>query len=132
MARSTFGRWFFGDDRVAGPNDRPVQTGSIAESSPYAGERDLAAGDPRAHAEPIKIPAGWYETEGTLRYFDGESWTSHLAVPHPPILSTSGIAGAAFLGVLAAFFILWLGAQIAPDHVYLPMKFVVKELPRFR
>lgn len=73
---------------------------------------------------------GWHEKNGTLRYFDGSRWTEHLTPV--PTLTASRIAGAVFLGVLAAFFVVWLGAQIAPEHIYLPVKFVVKELPGAR
>lgn len=72
---------------------------------------------------------GWYPTDGTLRYFDGESWTDQVAPPYPKNLSTAGIAGSVMIGILGAFLLLWLGAQIAPEHIYLPVKFVVKELP---
>jgi hypothetical protein len=80
--------------------------------------------------QPSRSP-GWYETEGTLRYFDGKDWTGHVAPPYPTSLTTWGIAGAVCLGVFAALFLVWLGAQISPEHIYLPVKFVVKELPNF-
>jgi hypothetical protein len=73
---------------------------------------------------------GWHLTEGTLRYFDGSAWTGHVAPPST--LTTWSIAGAVCVGILAAFFIIWLGAQISPENIYLPVKFVVKELPSLR
>jgi hypothetical protein len=130
--------------------DQERPSGSI-----YTGERDLAtqAADPPADkpgwydrgkerrywdgekwgdvwTDPLE--PGWTLKDGTLRYFDGEKWTEHVAPPYPTSITTGGIAGAAFLGVLAALFVVWLGAQISPEHVYLPVKFVVKELPGFR
>jgi len=128
--------------------------------SPWAGERDLAkqradSDDASGSQRPGWYPdpdqpttqrywegdkwgrrwgdpqgPGWVLHEGTLRYFDGSKWTDLTAPPYPAVLTTWGIAGAAFLGVLAALFVVWLGAQISPEHIYLPVKFVVKELPR--
>jgi len=75
--------------------------------------------------------AGWYEQAGSLRYWDGGQWTDQMA-PLPPsqtTLTQRQIANAVCLGVLAALFVVWLGAQISPDHIFLPVKFVVKELP---
>ena len=135
---------------------------SSGEGSPFTGERDLASrerGRTELHPDATGSEAspGWYEhegerrywdgekwgkhwadpqtpgwhlAEGTLRYFDGASWTEHITPP--PNLSSSSIAGAVCVGVLAAFFIIWLGAQLSPEHVYLPVKFVVKELPNLR
>lgn len=74
---------------------------------------------------------GWHLIEGTLRYFDGENWTQHFAPPYPSSLTTGNIAGAVFLGVFAALFLVWLGAQAAPDDIFFPVKFVVEELPDF-
>jgi Protein of unknown function (DUF2510) len=77
-------------------------------------------------------PAGWYEDAGSLRYWDGGQWTDQRA-PVPPAaaepLTQSAIASAVAAGVLAALFVVWLGSQLSPDHIYLPVKFVVKELP---
>lgn len=115
--------WFEGKGLEAEAADpEPPQ----AEGSPYTGERDLPA---RPAAEEKPPPPGWYQVEGTLRYYDGESWTGHVAPPYPPSLSTPRIASAVFLGVFGALFIVWFGAQIDPDHVYFPVKFVVEELP---
>lgn len=72
------------------------------------------------------IAPAWHRKDGTLRYFDGSIWTEHIAPL--PSLTTSGIAGAVLVGVLAALFVVWLGAQLVPEHVYLPVKFVVTEL----
>ena len=81
-----------------------------------------------------QTPAGWYEDSGGLRFWDGSRWTDNFAPP-PPVdrvpLTPNHIASAVFKGVLAALFVVWLGAQIAPDEIYLPVKFVVEELPTF-
>lgn len=78
------------------------------------------------------MPAGWYESGRSLRYWDGESWTDQRAplptnLPEP--LTRREIAGAVTLGVLGAWFVVLLLAQISPDNFYLPVKFVVEELP---
>jgi hypothetical protein len=104
MGRSEFGRLFFGDDRVEAP--------------PGSGEPEATA--------------GWYPYAGGLRFFDGEGWTLHFAPPAPSTPSLAGIAAAVFAGVLAALVVVWIGAQISPEHIYVPVKFVVKELPSFR
>lgn len=124
MARSTVGKWFFGDDQPTA--EEATTTTPTDASSPFAGERDQ--GDPSERA-PAPTPPGWYLTEGTLRYFDGEEWTQHFAPPST--LTTNRIAGAVFLGVFAALFLVWLGAQIDSDHIYFPVKFVVEEVPDF-
>jgi Protein of unknown function (DUF2510) len=124
MARSKLGEWFFGENRPSVPDasaESTQQGGSV-----YAGERDIAAQPPH---EPAPTPAGWHQVDGTLRYHDGSDWTGHVAPPYPASLSTGGIAGAVMIGVLAALFLVWLGSQISPEHIYLPVKFVVKELP---
>ena len=46
-------------------------------------------------------------------------------------MTPNHIAVAVFKGVIAALFVVWLGAQLAPDSVYLSVKFVVEELPNF-
>jgi hypothetical protein len=103
MARGKFARAFFG-----------------------VGQKESEA--PLAAEEPA-TPAGWYRDGGSLRYFDGEDWTL-LRAPLPPNpLTQRDISWAVFKGVLAALFLVWLGAQIAPDDIYLPVKFVVEELP---
>jgi hypothetical protein len=44
--------------------------------------------------------------------------------------STTGkIAEAVAIGIVVGWFIIWLGAELVPDHIYWPVKFVVKELP---
>jgi len=99
MARSEFGRWFFGEDRP----DK---------------------------LEANAITAGWYQVDGTLRYHDGTQWTDHVAPPHPYSISGPAITLAVMVGVFLALFLVWLGSQISPEHIYLPVKFVVKELPK--
>lgn len=77
-------------------------------------------------------PAGWYEDVGSLRYWDGGQWTEQRAPVPPKVaepLTQRAIASAVLVGVLAALFVVWIGAQISPEHVYLPVKFVVKEVP---
>jgi hypothetical protein len=79
-------------------------------------------------------PSGWYEFEGGFRYWDGQLWTNHFGPPHPTMpkmLTQRQIASAVLVGVLAALFVVWIAAQISPDHAYLPVKFVVKELPHY-
>jgi hypothetical protein len=75
---------------------------------------------------------GWYESEsGGLRYFNGSAWTEHRA-PAPPavqLLHPTQIAWGVFQGVFGALALVWFLAQVAPDVFYLPVKFVVGELP---
>lgn len=49
----------------------------------------------------------------------------------PEPLSQRAIASAVLVGVLAAWFVIWLLAQIAPDTFFMPVKFVVDEIPEF-
>lgn len=94
------------------------------------GERRFWDGETWGKCWNDPMTAGWYERDGTLRYFDGARWTEHVAPV--PVLTAPRIAGAVFLGILGALFVIWLGAQIAPNHIYLPVKSVVKELPSNR
>jgi len=79
----------------------------------------------------IKAPAGWYEDDGGLRYWDGTAWTEQRAPKPADPLSQRAIASAVLVGVLAAWFVIWLGAQFASDIFYWPVKFVVEDLPEF-
>ncbi len=82
-------------------------------------------------AATVQTTAGWYENGGGLRYWDGERWTDNRA-PAPPsatALTPRQIAGAVFVGIIAAWIVILLAAQASPDTFYLPVKFVVKELP---
>lgn len=80
--------------------------------------------------EDTKHEAGWYDYAGGKRFFDGEKWTENYAyVPPPEARNYWEQVGIVCLGVLAALFILWVGAQASPENIYLPVKFVVKELP---
>jgi hypothetical protein len=128
VAHDSFRKWFFGESKQqvdAGESD-------LEASSIPAGERDPEEKTiDQLDSSPDSPPPGWYQERGTLRYFDGENWTDHLAPPYPASPTTGGIARAVFLGVLAALFVIWLGAQASPEHVYFPVKFVVKELPNF-
>lgn len=74
---------------------------------------------------------GWYRYAGGLRFWDN-GWTEHYAPPmrlEPTSIDYWKIAGAVALGMVIGWFLIWLGAQISPDHIYWPVKFVVKELP---
>jgi hypothetical protein len=74
---------------------------------------------------------GWYPYAGGLRFWEN-GWTEHYAPPtvHPPRpINYWKIAEAVAGGILVAWFVIWLGAQISPDHIYFPVKFVVKDLP---
>ena len=74
---------------------------------------------------------GWYEYAGGLRFHDGTGWTDHYAAParNPAPINYWKIAEAVAAGILVAWFLIWLGAQASPEHIYFPVKFVVKELP---
>jgi hypothetical protein len=74
-------------------------------------------------------PAGWYEDAGSLRYWDGDKWTDQRAPKPLAPMTQRALASAVLIGVLAAWFVVWLLAQMAPETFYLPVKFVVKELP---
>lgn len=82
------------------------------------------------HLAELEVEAGWYRVNGTLRYYDGEKWTEHIAPPYPASISGPSIALSVMVGVFLALFLVWLGSQVSPEHIYLPVKFVVKELPR--
>ena len=102
--------------------------GEVAKEAPvgwyeHEGEQRYWEGDRWGKRWSDPNAPGWHRKDGALRYFDGSTWTEHIAPP--PSFTTSGIAGAVFIGVLAALFVVWLGAQFVPEHVYLPMKFVV-------
>jgi hypothetical protein len=86
-------------------------------------------------ADPIDEEAapGWYTYFGGIRFYDGTDWAGEA---HPPVQRinywalTGVIAAGVTLGVVIAWFLVWAGAQASPDHIYLPVKFVVKELPQ--
>lgn len=88
-------------------------------------------GDPAGAAAETWDP-GWYSYFGGIRFHDGDDWVGD---PHPPVATISywTIVAAVTFGVAAggviAWFLIWLGAQASPEHIYLPVKFVVKELP---
>ena len=77
---------------------------------------------------------GWYEISDmhqTLRFWDGTGWTDEMA-PAPPRdqrLSPLALIGVVAIGVVLGWFLIWLGAQAAPDTFYWPVKFVVEDLP---
>ncbi len=78
-------------------------------------------------ASELEHAAGWYDHAGGKRFWDGEEWTEHYAYVPPPSKSLDfwEVVGAVALGVILGFGALWLGAQMAPDDIYLPVKFVV-------
>lgn len=82
--------------------------------------------------EPLKTEAkaGWYKFAGGLRFYDGSEWTDHYAPPPQEARTMSELTLAVAGGVLIAWFIIWLGAQIDNEHIYWPVKFVVDELPQ--
>jgi hypothetical protein len=86
-------------------------------------------------AVQTEYPAGWYDFNGGKRYWDGGAWTHHFAYVPPPVaperISYIGIALAVAIGMVAGWFVIWLGAQEAPDTFYWPVKFVVEDLPNF-
>lgn len=62
-------------------------------------------------------PAGWYrdaKMPGTRRYWDGESWTSHVAPEQPKTAGFWTITRAVALGVLAALacLVLFVSCQV--------------------
>jgi hypothetical protein len=76
---------------------------------------------------------GWYKhgVRG-LRYWDGDKWTEHIApAPAKPSQGITGlqVAVAVFVGVLAAWGAILALAQVDPDSFYVPVKFVVEEMP---
>ncbi len=75
--------------------------------------------------------AGWYEDDVGLRFWDGSQWTDQRAPKPAEPISQRALASAVLVGVLAAWFVVWLLAQFAPDTFYIPVKFVVEELPSF-
>lgn len=75
---------------------------------------------------------GWYTYWGGIRFYDGTDW---LGDPLPPVQKidyrflTLAVMFGVMLGGVLAWFLVWVGAQAAPDTFYWPVKFVVKELP---
>ncbi len=83
-------------------------------------------------AEPTQsTPAGWYEDGPGLRFWNGDAWTEQRAPKPVEPMTQRALASAVLVGVLAAWFVIWLLAQLAPDTFYVPVKFVVEELPNF-
>jgi len=76
--------------------------------------------------KPKTAQPGWYDFAGGKRFFDGKQWTDHYAYTPEPALDFWEIVGAVCLGVVGAFVLLWIAAQVAPDLFYLPVKFVVE------
>ena len=77
--------------------------------------------------EEKPVPAGWYERDGGLQFFDGEEWTDLRApaLPKVQLLHTTQIAWGVFQGVFGALALVWFLAQVEPDWFYIPVKFVV-------
>jgi Protein of unknown function (DUF2510) len=88
-------------------------------------EGDSVEASPEAARQ---YPAGWYDFNGGKRYWDGETWTDHLA--YVPLASAPvsyvWITVAVAVGMVIGWFLIWAGAQAAPDTFYWPVKFVVK------
>jgi hypothetical protein len=85
---------------------------------------------PETHPEE-EWERGWYPYAGGLRFWD-DGWTSHYAPPtvHPPQpINYWKVMEAVAGGLVLGWFLIWLGAQVAPDVVYWPVKFVVEEVP---
>jgi proline-rich tail region repeat protein len=80
--------------------------------------------------ETASTPPGWYDNEGGLRFWSGSQWTEQRAPTPPPAPKSIGIveviAGVA-LGMVLGWAIIYLGAQLAPEAFYWPVKFVVEE-----
>jgi hypothetical protein len=76
---------------------------------------------------------GWYTYFGGIRFHDGDDWVGD---PHPPVPAVNYwwwiavIAAGVTIGGVLVWFLVWLGAQAAPETIYWPVKFVVKELPK--
>jgi hypothetical protein len=74
---------------------------------------------------------GWYDHHGGKRFHDGEKWTEHYAYTGP-LQARRGfelfviVLTATFLGMLLALSVVWVGAQLLPDDIYLPVKVVVE------
>jgi len=84
-----------------------------------------------ASEDERRAAAGWYEYAGGLRFYDGDKWTDHIAPPRQKVVEVNywRIAAAVTFGMVLAWAIIWGGAQLSPEHIYWPVKFVVKELP---
>lgn len=75
---------------------------------------------------------GWYDYAGGLRLWDGERWTNHFAPPPPSKVQSFDFweaAKAVAAGMVLGWFLIWIGAQFAPDVFYWPIKVVVEDLP---
>jgi hypothetical protein len=107
-----------------------VMAWETPDQSPEDQERTSEEPHLAPEDEPAELEAGWY-TYGAngLRFYDGGDWTPHFAPAPAKTLNLSEMILAVAGGVLIAWFVIWLGAQIDPDHVYVPVKFVVDELP---
>jgi hypothetical protein len=84
-------------------------------------------------AEPALVDPGWYTYFGGMRFYDGEDWVGEARPPVQRInywLLAAAVAAGVTVGGVLAWFLVWLGAQASPEHIYLPVKFVVKELPK--
>lgn len=82
-----------------------------------------------------QFPAGWYDYPqgGGRRFWDGQQWTDHFVPPPAEPERRAGGPGIAeiivgvALGMILGWGLIYLGAQIAPDDIYWPVKFVVEE-----
>lgn len=92
---------------------------------------DVAEASDKAN-EPDNPEPGWYDYAGGLRLWNGERWTDQYAPPPPPPaerINYRSIAGAAAIGMVIGWFVIWALAQAWPETFYWPVKFVVEELP---
>lgn len=67
------------------------------------------------------VEAGWYKFAGGLRFYDGSEWTDHYAPPPQKARTMPELTLAVAGGVLIAWLIIWLGAQIDNEHIYWPV-----------
>ena len=81
-----------------------------------------------------KAAPGWYDHEGRKRYWDGERWLAYgeskvgaaarKGLDYRLVFSIAA-------GIVIGWFTIWLGAQLAPEYIYWPVKFVVDESDLF-
>ena len=81
-----------------------------------------------------QFPPGWYDFHGGLRFWDGERWTEHIAPPPREETKEKGPMGfletvlAVAIGALLAWGAIYLGPELAPDDIFVPIKFVGEEI----
>jgi Protein of unknown function (DUF2510) len=83
-------------------------------------------------ASSPKHAPGWYEFHGGQRFWDGERWTDHMAPPRSLPAEPMGFAKtvlAVAVGVVLAWGLIYAGSEVAPDDIYVPVKFVTEDVP---